>query len=147
MAKVRITKEFNFEMAHVLYNYDGLCSNIHGHSYKLLVTVLGDIAEDDSSHKLGMVMDFSILKSIVTEEIVSRLDHDLMVYDKFPNINALKAATERFYSTPYQPTCENMVVDFARRIRARLPQGISLFSVRLHETATSYAEWFASDNE
>jgi len=46
----------------------------------------------------------------------------------------------------YRPTCENMLADFADRIRARLPQGISLHALRLHETATSYAEWYAEDN-
>ncbi|HEX2975249.1 MAG TPA: 6-carboxytetrahydropterin synthase, partial [Bacteroidales bacterium] len=47
----------------------------------------------------------------------------------------------------YQPTCENMVADFAARISAKLPGGISLFSLKLYETATSYAEWFAADNK
>ena len=47
----------------------------------------------------------------------------------------------------YQPTCENMLADFARRIAARLPEGVALHSLKLHETATSFAEWFAGDNE
>ena len=46
----------------------------------------------------------------------------------------------------YQPTCENMVADFARVIAGRLPERVELYSVRLHETATSFAEWFAEDN-
>jgi 6-pyruvoyltetrahydropterin/6-carboxytetrahydropterin synthase len=46
----------------------------------------------------------------------------------------------------YQPTCENLVADFAQRIRGVLPPPCNLFSLRLYETATSYAEWFASDN-
>jgi len=49
-------------------------------------------------------------------------------------------------AVPYQPTCENMIHDFAGRIRNTLPEGVALFSLRLHETASSYAEWFAEDN-
>jgi 6-pyruvoyltetrahydropterin/6-carboxytetrahydropterin synthase len=53
---------------------------------------------------------------------------------------------EKFYVVEYQPTCENLVIDMAERIRSGLPTHVSLFSLRLVETATSYAEWFASDN-
>ena len=59
---------------------------------------------------------------------------------------ALKDHFDRIVETAYQPTCENMVADFARVIAERLPEGVSLVSIKLHETATSFAEWFASDN-
>ena len=65
MARIRITKEFKFETAHALMGYDGLCKHIHGHSYELLVTVIGHPIEDESNPKLGMVMDFGDLKKIV----------------------------------------------------------------------------------
>ena len=58
----------------------------------------------------------------------------------------LAARFGNIVTVPYQPTCENMLDDFARRIRARLPEGVTLWSLRLHETATSFAEWFAEDN-
>ena len=146
MAKVRITKEFRFEMAHLLWNYDGLCKNIHGHSYILFVTVLGDIITDQSSPKVGMVLDFGDLKTIVKEEIVDVLDHAIAVSDKSPHVH-LDTYTERIIPLPYQPTCENMVVDFSTKIKARLPKHLTLHSIKLHETATSFAEWFATDNE
>ncbi len=146
MAKVRITKEFRFEMAHLLWNYDGLCKNIHGHSYILFVTVLGDIITDGANPKVGMVVDFGDLKKIVKEQIVDVLDHAIAVNDKSPHVQ-LDCYTERILALPYQPTCENMVVDFASRIRKHLPGHLSLFSIKLHETATSFAEWYASDNE
>ena len=63
--KIRVTKVFNFEMAHALQGYDGLCSNIHGHSYELSVTIKGSPEENTASPKLGMVMDFSVLKKIL----------------------------------------------------------------------------------
>lgn len=147
MAKVRITKQFEFEMAHLLDNYDGLCQNIHGHSYKLSVTARGEIEGNTESPKLGMVMDFSVLKKIVKENIVDRLDHAMLVREGTKQAMQLEGIAERIYTVPFQPTCENMVVDFAEKIRANLPKHIELVSVRLNETATSYAEWFAEDNE
>ena len=64
--KIRITKQFNFETAHALYGYDGLCKNVHGHSYKLYVTVIGDPIDDTNHKKNGMLIDFSDLKKIKT---------------------------------------------------------------------------------
>ncbi len=146
MAIVRITKFFEFEMAHLLDNYDGLCRNIHGHSYKLAVTARGQIITDADSPKLGMVLDFSILKRIVKEHIVDRLDHALLVRRNTPQAQKLTGIADRIYTVDYQPTCENMVVDFAQIIKKYLPQGIELVSLRLNETSTSYAEWFEEDN-
>ena len=84
MAKIRLTKEFRFEMAHALHNYDGLCKNIHGHSYILQVTVIGTPCQNKENPKLGMVMDFGDLKAIVNEEIVSKLDHTVVMPDSYP---------------------------------------------------------------
>ena len=72
---IRLTKEFTFEAAHALEGYDGLCREIHGHSYRLFVTVKGTPCADESNPKFGMVMDFGELKRIVNEQILSRLDH------------------------------------------------------------------------
>ena len=52
MTKIRITKKFEFEAGHALYGYDGKCKNIHGHSYKLWVTVIGSPIEDSSHVKM-----------------------------------------------------------------------------------------------
>ncbi|MEN8138423.1 MAG: 6-carboxytetrahydropterin synthase [Bacteroidota bacterium] len=151
MKRLRLTKEFGFEMAHALYGHDGLCKNIHGHSYKMFVTVIGEPISDPASPKLGMVMDFSDLKRIVKEEVVDRLDHALMINSKTGHTNIQEALSGivplRIVDVPYQTTCENMVLDFAERIQKKLPGEIELHSVRLYETATSYAEWFASDNK
>lgn len=146
MSKVRITKEFSFEAAHRLDNYDGLCRNIHGHSYRLAVTVIGEPQGDTQSAKEGMVMDFSVLKRIVNEEVIDRMDHAVILCETSAAAEALQSVTERIVLVPYRPTCENMVIDFAERIKRRLPRGVELLSVRLNETTTSYAEWYASDN-
>ena len=77
MPKIRITKKFSFEMAHALYNYDGLCRNIHGHTYKLEVTLLGEAQKNAGQPKDGMVMDFGALKKLVNKKIVHVFDHAL----------------------------------------------------------------------
>lgn len=149
MTKIRLTKEFSFEAAHMLDGYDGACREIHGHSYRLFVTVRGVLVADETNPKAGMVMDFGLLKQIVREEVVDRLDHAFVVRDAAENDALLKSLAARFdrvVRVNYRPTCENMLTDFAERIARRLPPRIELFALRLHETATSYAEWFADDN-
>lgn len=146
MPVIRLTKEFSFEMAHFLPGYDGLCRNVHGHSYLLRVTVAGRPSADEASPKLGMVMDFSDLKRIVGEEVVGRLDHALMIRRGSLAPSVTGSLTERLVEVDYQPTCENMLADFAERISQRLPQGVSLAALALNETATSCAEWRAEDN-
>jgi 6-pyruvoyltetrahydropterin/6-carboxytetrahydropterin synthase len=149
MSVIRLTKEFTFEAAHMLEGYDGLCREIHGHSYRLFVTVKGKPETDGDSPKLGMVMDFGVLKRIVNEQIVERLDHAFMMRNTLGAEDVANALGYRFSKivlTDYQPTCENMLSDFAERLLGALPEEIELYSLRLHETATSYAEWYADDN-
>lgn len=152
MKNIRITKDFTFEMAHALACYDGLCRNIHGHSYKLEVTVIGKPLEDDNHPKNGMVIDFSVIKKIVKDEIVDKLDHALMLRENdelaeyFVKINETGIKSKLVW-TKYQPTCENMLIDFAHTLKKAFDGIVKLHSLKLHETATSYAEWYASDNE
>lgn len=148
MPKIRVTKRFHFEMAHTLYEYDGLCQNIHGHSYLLEITLIGEPRNEPSHPKDGMVMDFGQIKELVKTHIVNRFDHALMVNKLVPEKQKqlLNQTTERFIVVDFQPTSENMVVYIANILQQHLPSGVNLFSVRLYETATSFAEWFASDN-
>lgn len=149
MDKVRVTKEFRWEMSHALWNYDGLCKNMHGHSYILFVTVIGSPIIDKNSTKLGMVMDFGEISRIVKQEIVNDLDHCVVLNKDMPQQQYLEAEQlyDRLYLSPYQPTCENMVIDFKDRLIPHMPMGVKLHSIRLYETAKSYAEWFAEDNK
>ena len=148
MTKIRVTKQFGFEMSHALLNYDGLCRSIHGHSYKLQITVAGEPMHAPGSPKDGMVIDFSILKKLIQEQIVRHLDHSLMINEKadLEKLNALGQMYERHQVVPFQPTSENMVVYIAEKVKALLPEHLELFSVRLYETANSFAEWYAEDN-
>lgn len=148
MPKIRVTKRFHFEMAHTLYEYDGLCRNIHGHSYILEVTLIGEPLNKPKHPKDGMVMDFGLIKELVKTQIVTRLDHAIIVNSLIPEKQQelLKQTNERFLVVDFQPTSENMVIYIAEILQQHLPSGVNLFSVRLYETATSFAEWFASDN-
>ena len=143
---LRITKKFKFEMAHALHGYDGLCKNIHGHSYKLFVTVKGEIKNEKGNAKDGMVLDFDVLKSIVKPEVINKYDHSLVLNANSPHSEIDLSAFEKVFFLPYQPTSENLVADFALKIKSKLPKGVELTKVVLSETATSFAEWNSQDN-
>lgn len=149
MSKIRITKQFSFETGHALYGYDGKCKNVHGHSYKLFVTVIGTPISDTTNVKYGMVIDFSDLKKIIKSEIVDVFDHATVFNKNTPHVELAKELADRGHNVllvDYQPTSEMMVIDFAGKIKKHLPENIQLFSLRLQETDSSFAEWFASDN-
>jgi len=144
---IRITKEFKLEMAHALHGYDGLCKNIHGHSYRLTVTIKGSIKNEIGHVKDGMVMDFSVLKKIVKPIIVDKYDHSLVLNANSPHAKIDLSAFEKVFYLPYQPTSENLVMDFASIIKSKIPNHLTLCKVVLSETATSFAEWNVDDNQ
>jgi 6-pyruvoyltetrahydropterin/6-carboxytetrahydropterin synthase len=135
-------------MAHALKGYDGLCRNIHGHSYELLVTVTGIPVMDTTSTKLGMVMDFGDLKKIVRKSIIDEFDHALVLNrESADDFNVDAEMFGRTILVDYQPTSENMLIDFVARLKDKMPEKVKLHHLLLRETVTSYAEWFAADNE
>ena len=145
-----MTKEFKFETGHALYGYDGLCKNVHGHSYKLSVTLLGTPIADPDHVKYGMVMDFGDLKKIVKETIVTPFDHATVLNVDSPHkelADTMESRGHKIMRVQYQPTSEMMILDFAEKIKARLPEQLKLHHLILRETETSYAEWYASDQE
>lgn len=115
---IDVTKIFTFDSAHKLDNYDGVCKNLHGHTYKLEITVRG------KTDCRGMVVDFNDLKRITKEKIIEKLDH------KFLN--------EIF---DFNTTCENMVVWIFNELNNDLKnENYYLNKVKLWETPTSYAQ-------
>ena len=145
---LRVSKIFDFETAHALWGYDGKCANIHGHSYVLTVSITGEMIEDANHPKFGMIMDFGELKQIVKREIVDVYDHCLLVRKNTPHEKYadVETAFKKIWLTPFQPTCENMLIDMVKRLRGHLPEHISLQYVKLQETKSSFAEWFAAEN-
>ncbi|MEH6406257.1 MAG: 6-carboxytetrahydropterin synthase [Leeuwenhoekiella sp.] len=149
MSNIRITKQFSFETGHALYGYDGKCRNVHGHSYKLSVTVIGTPISQSENVKYGMVIDFGDLKKIVKGEIVDVFDHATVFNKNTPHVELAKELSDRGHNVllvDYQPTSEMMVIDFAAKIKKYLPDNIHLHSLKLQETDSSFAEWYASDN-
>lgn len=149
MSNIRITKQFSFETGHALYGYDGKCKNVHGHSYKLSVTVIGTPISDTKHVKFGMVIDFGDLKKIVKNEIVDVFDHATVFNKNTPHIELAKELEDRGHNVllvDYQPTSEMMVIDFSEKIKKHLPSHITLHALKLQETETSFAEWYATDN-
>jgi 6-pyruvoyltetrahydropterin/6-carboxytetrahydropterin synthase len=148
MAVIRLTRVFHFDMAHVLLNYSGKCKNIHGHTYRLEVTVKGVPCNEENSPKKGMLIDFSDFKNLIQNEIMDVWDHALMIHQKSDPVllSALKNNYEKIITVSFQPTTENMICELAVLIKKILPSDLQLFSLRLHETEKSFAEWHASEN-
>lgn len=148
----RIRKLFKFEMAHQLFtSYSKPChESIHGHSY-LLEVVLSSERLDES----GMVVDFGELKDI-TREIVDRWDHSLVMPSMFPSeyLDLLGEFNKRLIVVSYNPTAENMakhiyllISDELEKLELCKKRGVSVSSIRLHETSTGWAEYVPQDEQ
>lgn len=124
---VTVTKRFTFEACHRLVDYKGACERMHGHSYKMEVTVKG-VPNDKN-----LLMDFKILKILVNEAVIDKVDHQ-----------DLNEIMPKVYATAGNTTCENMIVAFWYAIENRLAfyhyDNIELYRIRLWETEDSYAE-------
>ncbi len=133
-------------MAHALDGHKGLCKNIHGHTYHLSVTVSGRVMHKNDQPDDGMVIEFGDLKQLVKRNILDQLDHALVLKDTSVYLQQGNlAAHEKLVLTPFQPTCENLLMYFVSNLRPLLPQGLELAAMRLDETPTSYAEWLLTD--
>jgi 6-pyruvoyltetrahydropterin/6-carboxytetrahydropterin synthase len=113
---VQIRKQFKFEAAHVLPHHPGKCSRLHGHSYRLDVTLEGPLT--GAGPAAGMIVDFEVLSQVVKSGVVAELDHRSL-NEVMPN-----------------PTAENVIVWIWRRLAPEFPQ---LAELVLWETATACA--------
>ena len=116
---IRITKEFDFEAAHALDGYEGKCRDIHGHSYHLKITLIGEPCNDVSLSDCGMVVDFGAIKSIVREYVYEEFDHRLLLRND-SRFKGIEKDNERVRYVNYQPTCENMLIEITGMIQNRL---------------------------
>lgn len=149
MEKIRLTRDFYFESGHALYGHHQKCKYLHGHSYKLSVTVIGHPVQDKSSPKLGMVIDFGGIKHIVKEKIIDLFDHSVILNVNSPHkelAQFLEKKGHKIQKVNYNPTCELLLIDFSKRIQNVLPQSILLHSMTLSETKDSRAHWYRNDN-
>jgi 6-pyruvoyltetrahydropterin/6-carboxytetrahydropterin synthase len=96
-----------------------------------------------------MVLDFKDLKALVKGPVVDFLDHSLVLYKEAGGevLSHIKSMYKKVHLFDFQPTVENLVLFIVETIRGNLPPSLDLHSVKLYETATSYGEWFAEDNQ
>lgn len=116
---MKVTKEFTFDSAHYLPGYRGKCANLHGHTYKLHITVEGEIGKD------GFVMDFGKLKKIVEKNVINKLDHKYL-----NDITGLE-----------MPTAENTCKWMWDKLDYKIPRDIYLTEIKLWETPTAFATY------
>lgn len=131
-----ITKLFSFEAAHRISNYQGACSQVHGHSYKLQITISAEMPGEND-----MVLDFKILKELVQSHILALLDHSLMLKDNTENLQFFLNYPGKIYWMDSEPTAERMLLDISRRLEPVLPGHVNLEEIVLFETETSFAKW------
>lgn len=122
---IKTTKSFTFDAAHFLPSHKGKCANMHGHTYRLDVTVVrehGKLSNHGSDE--GMVIDFADLKAIVKAEVIDKLDHKVL--------NDV---------LPFRTTAENMVAHIFEVLTDKFQSsGVSVDRIKLWETPDSYAE-------
>lgn len=132
-------------MAHLLPGYDGPCKNIHGHSFKLIVTLRGEVKTEENQPDFGMVMDFKEFKRLINETVINQFDHAFLVKKGCMDVNFQQSGFEKLIEVDYQPTSENIIQDIAERIIQRLDGGIELYALTLYETEKNSVSWFKDD--
>ena len=137
-----VTKIFDFELAHAIHGYEGSCRDIHGHSYKLFVSVRRRKEEADGYLKDdGFVIDFKVLKEAVVTSVVSRFDHQLILSENYLQANPSLSSLPNLIKWEAEPSAENIILYIKNQLESHLPDTVELYALKLHETATSYAEW------
>jgi 6-pyruvoyltetrahydropterin/6-carboxytetrahydropterin synthase len=131
-----ITKIFSFEAAHRISNYQGACSQIHGHSYKLQITVSAEMPGEND-----MILDFKILKELVQNHVLSYWDHSLMLKENTENRQFLNSYPGKIYWMTSEPTAERMLLHISQKLTPTLPDHVDLEEIVLFETETSFAKW------
>ena len=142
---LHLTKIFHFELAHALHNYEGVCKNIHGHSYELHVTVcINEPASGDYLPAPGFIIDFKDLKKIVSSAVIEKFDHKLLLSQAYLFNNPGLYAHQNLVCWTAEPTAENLLIYISNELKKELPPTIMLDSLKLYETKDSYAEWTES---
>jgi queuosine biosynthesis protein queD len=137
----RVSKEFSFDMAHLLDGHDGKCQNLHGHTYKLQVEVAGDLLVDGA--KKSMVMDFSDLKVVVKKAILDPMDH-AFIYDQTSERESkiamlLQELQSKTFGVNFRTTAEEMARFIFQRLK--YDEKLPISAIRLWETPTSFCEY------
>lgn len=133
-----VTKTVKFDAAHILTNHSGLCKNLHGHTYRVDITVAGG----EGSSKDGMVIDFKDLKNIATSVICDRFDHSFIYNSNSAGEVEIASLVEKYamrtVRLSFRSTAENLAKYFFEELSVHIP---AVYSVRVWETAESFAEY------
>lgn len=139
MFRTRITKIFTFDSAHTLRYHDGKCRNLHGHTYKLEVTIEGvPQTVDGSNPQSGMILDFGTLKQIVKEEVLDELDHTDL--DGVVNYSTAELLAAWIFGAIAERIAKDECGISQIDMFLPTPPPTRVYRVRLWETPTSYAE-------
>lgn len=141
---IRLTKIFHFEMAHAIHGYTGDCKNIHGHSYKLHVTVASANNYTQYIPAPGFVIDFKELKKLVKAAVIEKLNHKMILSSNFLSDNPSFASQENLVIWEEEPTTENLLLYILYMMQIlfkKFPNEVNLVQLKLYETNDSYAEW------
>jgi 6-pyruvoyltetrahydropterin/6-carboxytetrahydropterin synthase len=132
---MKIAKEFRWEMGHRLPEHFGLCKNIHGHSYKMIVEFEGELDENQ------MVIDYYDVAKIINP-VIEELDHAFMVnIDDKVVLEFLEKMNSKKVVVGFNSTAENICNYLLSEIKkSNLPSNISSIKVRVYETQFDYAE-------
>ncbi|TEA26968.1 6-carboxytetrahydropterin synthase QueD [Candidatus Schmidhempelia bombi] len=134
-----IAKEFQFDACHMLDGHQGKCHNLHGHTYKLVIEVSGNLIKQGSS--CDMVMDFADLKHIVKQHIVDPLDHAFLFFQENKNECEIAALLQRMQRKVFAFPCRTTAEGMSKFIFEQLSHYLPITMVRLWETPTSYCEY------
>ena len=132
----QVTREIHFCYGHRLLNHDGKCRHLHGHNGKAVITLASDRLDP-----LGMVLDFSRIKRVVSSWIDETLDHRMLLHRDDPVLPLLRQQGEPVYVMDVNPTAENiarLIYDFVAS------QGFPVTEVRLWETESCFASYSGS---
>ena len=136
-----LKNEIQFDTAHYLSGYEGKCSNIHGHRYRLVVELASERLQPSGQCR-GMVADFGDVKKEM-QRIAEQYDHKLLIEDNADGravAEALAKVPNQFaiVMVPYRPTAEEMSRDIYQQMKTA---GYPVYSVELYETPTNSCKY------
>lgn len=144
---VTITKTIEWDMGHRVPNHKSKCRNLHGHRYRMELTLAGEINATSGDSSEGMVFDFGDIKRLMTEKIHDVLDHGFMIYERDEILvrffDSVKEQNFRMLQVPFIPTAENIARWCYVQLADSFPGAVGIVSVRIYETPNSWAEYIA----
>jgi 6-pyruvoyltetrahydropterin/6-carboxytetrahydropterin synthase len=146
MSNIRISKTLEFDAGHRLPNHNSKCKNLHGHHYKIEITLEGPVNTEDNQSQQGMLIDFTDIKKITQKTIIEPWDHAFFVYKNDHKVlNFLESLPDhKTVITELPPTAEHLTQMAYDRIKMALKKhsntNVKIVSLKLFETPTSWAE-------